>query len=75
MDPIAEIRRLYFRATARTIERDLMRAVALAKTLNDADRLRVAVYLDGLSQMRSEWAAQRRRRRTRPKPARPGRRD
>ncbi len=61
MNPLAEIRRLYFGTTARTIERDLRRAIALFKTLGEVDRLRAAPYMDGLSQMRSEWAAARRR--------------
>lgn len=57
-DAMAEIRKLYFDATPGTIEKDLARAVALLKTLPDeAARERAAVYMDGLSQMRSEWAA------------------
>ncbi|MEI6669220.1 MAG: hypothetical protein WCP29_13790 [Acidobacteriota bacterium] len=56
MDPIAEIKRLYYAATRSTIERDLAQAVALLKTLDTEEaRERVAVYMDGLSQMRSEW--------------------
>ena len=58
MDAASEIKRLYYNATRATIERDLARAVALLKSLPDEDaRQRVAVYMDGLSQMRSEWAA------------------
>jgi len=57
-EAIAEIRQLYFNATRASIQRDLARAVALLKTLPDEDtRTRAAVYMDGLSQMRSEWAA------------------
>ena len=53
---IDQIKRLYYRATASTIERDLTRAVAILKTLGDeTTRARAAVYMDGLSQMRSEW--------------------
>ena len=53
---VLEIRRLYFRASETTIERDLKRAVELLKTLPDeASRERAAVYMDGLSLMRSEW--------------------
>ena len=56
-DPVDDIKRLYFETTPATIERDLRRAVALLKALpSEADRERVAVYMDGLSQMRSEWA-------------------
>lgn len=56
IDPYAEIKRLYYSATRATIQNDLARAIDLLKTLPDEDaRQRVAVYMDGLSQMRSEW--------------------
>ena len=59
-DPVAEIKRLYLKATRATIERDIARAIALLKSLpSDDARQRAAVYMDGLSQMRSEWAARR----------------
>ncbi len=58
MTPLEEIARLYYAATPRSIEHDLSRAVDLLKTLPNEDaRERAAVYMDGLSQMRSEWAA------------------
>jgi hypothetical protein len=58
MDPIAEIKKLYQRATRATIDRDLERAIALLKMLETEDeRQRAAVFMDGLSQMRSEWKA------------------
>ena len=57
MTPIEEIKRLYYQATKATIQKDLERAIDLLKTLpNEEERERVAVYMDGLSQMRSEWA-------------------
>ncbi len=57
MDPLAEIRRLYYRTTAATIQGDLARAIELLKSLKtEPERERAAVYMDGLSQMRSEWA-------------------
>lgn len=56
MNAVDEIKHLYHNATRTTIQRDLTRAIALLKTLNTEDeRERVAVYMDGLSQMRSEW--------------------
>lgn len=56
MDPVAEIRQIYQHATRATIERDLARAIALLKRLGtEEERERAAVYMDGLSQMRSEW--------------------
>ena len=62
--PLESIRRLYFRTTEATVERDLARAIELFKTLPDEpSRQQAAVYMDGLSQMRSEWRLARRRRR------------
>ncbi|HVC20684.1 MAG TPA: hypothetical protein VNE16_11440 [Vicinamibacterales bacterium] len=56
MDALAEIKRLYYQASRSTITRDLARAVELLKSLPDEEaRERAAVYMDGLSQMRSEW--------------------
>ncbi len=58
MDPVAEIKTIYLSATRATIARDLERAIALLKALpTEEERERVAVYMDGLSQMRSEWKA------------------
>ena len=57
VDAIAEIKKLYYAATKATIQNDLARAIDLLKTLpGEEDREKVAVYMDGLSQMRSEWA-------------------
>jgi len=57
MDAIEEIKKLYYSATKATIQKDLARAIDLLKSLpSDDERERVAVYMDGLSQMRSEWA-------------------
>ena len=56
VDVVAEIRRIYFAATRASIDRDLARAIDLLKQLpSDAERQRAAVFMDGLSQMRSEW--------------------
>jgi hypothetical protein len=56
MTAVDEIRHLYNTATKATIQRSLTRAITLLKTLETEDeRERVAVYMDGLSQMRSEW--------------------
>lgn len=55
---LEEIKSLYFRASKRTIERDLDRAIDLLKSMaSDEDRERAAVYMDGLAQMRSQWVA------------------
>jgi hypothetical protein len=63
MNPIDEIKAIYHATTARTIQKDLARAITLLKTLQtEEERERAAVYMDGLSQMRSEWAAERKAR-------------
>ena len=56
MDAIAEIKRLYYATTRATIQRDIEKAIDLLKTLKtEDDRERATVFMDGLSQMRSEW--------------------
>jgi hypothetical protein len=56
VDPHEEIRRLYFKATAATIERDFARAIDLLKAMPaEADRGRAHVYMEGLADMRKEW--------------------
>jgi hypothetical protein len=56
MDALDEIRQLYFSATKATVQRDLARAIALLKGMkSEEERQKAAVYMDGLSQMRSEW--------------------
>ena len=50
------LRALYFNATKATIQRDLTRAIDLFKALRtEEEREKAAVFMDGLSQMRSEW--------------------
>lgn len=57
IDAVAAIRRLYYAATKASIERDMARAIALLKTLpSEEARMRAAVYMDGLAQLRSEWS-------------------
>ena len=62
-DPVAalaEIRRIYFKTTKRTIEHDLAHAIELLKTLpTEEEREKARVYMDGLSQMRTEWKRRR----------------
>jgi len=56
VDPVEEIKQLYYRTTKTTIKKDLARAIDLLKTLKtEEERERAAVYMDGLAQMRSEW--------------------
>ena len=57
MDAAAEIKKLYYNATRATIKKDVARAIDLLKSMKtDEERESVAVYMDGLSQMRSEWS-------------------
>jgi hypothetical protein len=59
---IDEIRRIYFRTTSRTIDHDLAHAVELLKSIPDEEaRDKAAVYMDGLAQMRTEWAPKARK--------------
>ena len=56
-DKLTEIRRLYFRTTRHTIQEDLTRALDLLKSMNtEEERERATVYMEGLAQMRSDWA-------------------
>jgi hypothetical protein len=59
-DKLAEIRRLYFKTTRQTIQGDLTRALDLLKSMNtEEERERATVYMEGLAQMRSDWAGHR----------------
>jgi len=65
-DKLAEIRRLYFAATRETIDADLAKALDLLKSMNsEEERERATVYMEGLAQMRSEWARRRKKRKVR----------
>ena len=55
-DKVTEIKRLYYKTTRQTIQADLAKALDLLKSMpTEEERERVAVYLDGMSQMRSDW--------------------
>jgi hypothetical protein len=56
-DKLTEIRRLYFSATKRTIGDDFFRALQLLKSMNsEEEREKAAVYMEGLNEMRADWA-------------------
>jgi hypothetical protein len=60
MDPISEIRRLYFETTPKTIQRDIDRAIDILKSLkDDEERSKASVYMEGLNDMRKEWGTSR----------------
>jgi hypothetical protein len=55
-EQVAEIRRMYFAATAKTIDRDFARAIDILKTLkDDEERGKAAVYMEGLNELRKEF--------------------
>ena len=59
-DTVATIRKMYFSATPKTIQRDLERAIDLLKTLkSDDERSKAAVYMEGLNELRKEWKGAR----------------
>ena len=59
MDAIDEIKQLYYQTSAKTIQDDFARAIDLLKSLPDEEsRERVAVYMEGLAEMRNEWRGQ-----------------
>jgi hypothetical protein len=56
-EKLAEIRRLYFSTTRQTIQDDLAKALDLLKSMHtEEERERATVYMEGLAQMRSDWA-------------------
>jgi hypothetical protein len=56
-DKLAEIRRLYFKTTRQTIQPDIEKALDLLKSMASEDeRERATVYMEGLAQMRRDWA-------------------
>jgi len=53
---LAEIRRIYFKTTKKTIEHDIAHAIELLKSLpSEEEREKASVYMEGLAQMRKEW--------------------
>jgi hypothetical protein len=56
-DALMEIRRLYFQTTKQTIQKDLAKALDLLMAMNtEEERERAAVYMEGLAEMRADWA-------------------
>ena len=59
-DALDAIRTLYFGTTKSTIDRDFDEAIDLLKSMPSEDeRDRAAVYMEGLAQMKAQWAANR----------------
>ena len=58
---LAEIRALYFKTTAKTIERDFDRAIDLLKSIPlPEDRQRATVFMEGLAEMKKDWKRKKR---------------
>ena len=56
LDPLDEIKRLYFSTTKQTIERDMARAMELLRRMpSEEARERAAGYMHGLSDLQREW--------------------
>ena len=63
-DKLAEIRRLYFKATKQTIQEDLTKALDLLKSMNsEEERERATVYMEGLAEMYKDWLRRKKKRR------------
>jgi len=57
---IAEIRRIYFKTTRQTIDHDFDHAIELLKSLGtEEERERATVYMEGIAQMRKDWAGKK----------------
>jgi hypothetical protein len=55
-EKLAEIRKLYFDTTPKTIQRDFERAIDLLKSLrDDEERAKAAVFMEGLNELRKEF--------------------
>jgi hypothetical protein len=59
-DPLAELRRIYFKTTKQTIENDFAHAIELLKSLpSEEERQKAHVYMEGLAELRKELVASR----------------
>ena len=57
---LAEIREIYFKTTRATIARDFVRAIDLAKSIdNEREREKASVYMEGLAELRREFRPRR----------------
>ena len=63
-DKLAEIRRLYFSTSAKTIQQDLEKALDLLKSMSsEEERERATVFMEGLAEMRKDWKGKTSKRR------------
>jgi hypothetical protein len=53
---LAELRRIYFKTTKRTIAHDFAHAISLLKTIAaEDDRQKASVFMEGINELRKEW--------------------
>jgi hypothetical protein len=53
---LAELRRIYFKTTKKTIEHDFAHAINLLKTIeSEEDRQKASVFMEGINELRKEW--------------------
>ena len=53
---LAELRRIYFKTTKKTIEHDFAHAISLLKTIqSEEDRQKASVFMEGINELRKEW--------------------
>ena len=58
---LGEIRKIYFATTKQTIQHDFAHAIELLKSLaTDEEREKASVYMEGLAELRKEWAPRKR---------------
>jgi hypothetical protein len=55
VDHLTEIKRLYYKTTRATIDRDFDRAIDLLKAMPEGERHRATVFMQGLAEMRKEF--------------------
>ena len=68
-ETLARLKELYFRTTQSTIEDAFDEAIDLLKTLpSDDERERAAVYMEGLAEMKREFASSPRKKSGGPPP-------
>ena len=54
---LAELRRIYFKTTRKTIDHDFAHAISLLKTIaSEEDRQKASVFMEGINELRKEWS-------------------
>ena len=54
---LAELRRIYFKTTKKTIDHDFAHAISLLKTIeSEDDRQKASAFMEGINELRREWS-------------------